>query len=357
MLRILFFLSRFSHFAMHSHRMGKKSWVCLLLVVVMALALWISALFYGHGVSYQGKTLQAWIHDLPAPGQTWRGISWAPMAGGTNTESQSQAIEAVRHISTNGLPYLMAEMRTTKIGAKDRAADIWASIKEKWQGMFSRASIQQRFSPQSSRNEKTQAQMRHWDAARGLHALGPLGKSAIPELTQMLTNGDSSADAAFALSGMGPEGLAALLNVLTNGVPLSQGDWPQLCIIWALGQTPEAGRQAVPELMIFLHDKDFTLRMGAAWTLGRLRTQPEVIAPALAESLGDTGFNVRSMSEQALKEYGLTSFTRASLVKYLDDPKLHIRMAATNAFRALFPDEAAKVGIAVASTNSPPPSQ
>lgn len=337
--------------------MGKKSWICLLLVAVVIVGLWLSAFFHEYNVSYRGKSIQAWIKDLPAPGQNFRGISWSPLRAETNTAAQSKAIDAVQQIGTNGLPYLMAEMRTTKISIRDQAAGIWPTIKEKWESALSHAPAGQMPSPQSSHNDKTAAERRHWDAARGFHALGPLGKSAVPELSQMLTNGNTSADAAYALSGMGPDGLAALLNVLTNGVAPSQGDWPQLCIIWALGQTPEAGRQAVPELMSFLHDKDYTLRFGAAWTLGRLHTQPEVIAPALGESLGDTGFNVRSMSEQALKEYGITSFTRGSLVKYLDDPKLHVRMAATNALRALFPEEAAKLGISISSTNSPPPSQ
>jgi hypothetical protein len=51
------------------------------------------------------------------------------------------------------------------------------------------------------------------------------------------------------------------------------------------------------------------------------------------------------MTELALAKYGIESLSARALTDYLKGPKLHVRMAATNALRVLHPKEAAEAGI------------
>jgi hypothetical protein len=296
--------------------------------------------------SYKGRKLSDWIRRLPGSEITGRGIMWGSMGDSrANTAlNQSEAEKAVQHIGTNALPFLIAELHAPD-GSREQFVAAWDKTKELWHHLMSRNRRTGIMS--QSQNQKTSGQLRHWNAAVALHTLGPAAKPAIPDLVPMLKasgNAEDCASAAYALSGMGPEGILPLMTILTNATS-SSFDWSQLCAVWALGQTPEAGRTAIPQLLALLQDKDANIRMGVVWTLEQVHTNEEVIVPALAAQLSDTGFNVRSMTEEALTAYGIRQVTKSALKEYLTNSKPYIRMAATNALLALFPKEAAAAGL------------
>lgn len=319
--------------------MGRK-WLWFLLSALAVLAIFWAWLGHDNSPTYHGRTLSAWIQRLPAASAN-RGISWGPMVQNPETAQELEAEDAVRHIGTNALPYLLTELHA-KDGVREQLLGFWTKVKDFSKQMISRRKPASSL-PSPVNNEMSSGELRHWNAARGFHALGPLGKSAIPELMPLLTNGFGSScpDAAYALSAMGPEGVAAMVPILTNNSPF-MGDWAQMCEIWALGQTPSAGRLCVRELMALAQGTNNSLQWSAIWTLGQLKTNDDLIAPAVAAHLGDSGFNVRWACENALQNYGLKDVTRSSLKKCLDDPQLSVRMAATNAMIALYPDEVAK---------------
>lgn len=322
--------------------MGRKwLWFSLSAVAVIAfLCVWL-----GHDKSptYHGRTLSAWIQRLPAK-NTNRGIGWALLKKSSETAEQLEAEDAVRHIGTNAIPYLLAEMHA-KDDTREQFSRFWKQVKTFSQKLMSRGRGVPSGPPWSFDYERSSGELRHWNAAQGFHALGPLGKSAIPELMGFLDKSslNTCPDAAYALSAMGPEGLAKMQPVLTNKTKLVF-NWPQLCVIWSLGQTPDAGRHCVPELIGLLQDTNATVRLGAVWALGQLKSDEDLIAPALATCLGDPGANIKSFAEQTLGHYGITSVTRDSLQEYLNHPKLSVRMAATNAMIALYPNDAVKMG-------------
>lgn len=321
--------------------MGKKWWL-LFIAAALLLVFITSRVLKTNEPSYRGRSLTEWIGRLPAPGSNSRGVTWAPLVQGRLNDKELEATDAVRQIGTNALPYLLAEIQTDKKSFKEEIQNKWVRLRVFFQKLISRSNPPRVFN--SSNNwEKTAAQRRHWNAARGFYALGPLAKAAIPDLTRILYQGDECPDAVYALSGIGPEGLTLLMQALPNNSPTNQ--WTRICVIWALGQNPANGGKALPELLGFLKCPDETLRMSAAWSLGQIHSEPEIIVPALADNLGDTNLNVKNMTEQALAEHGIKALTVSALKDYLVDPKPYVRMAATNAIRARYPAEAVKLGL------------
>jgi len=321
--------------------MGKKWWF-LCIAGVLVLVLIASLALRSNEPVYHGRTLAMWLRRLPARGNGSRGVTWQPLVEGKPSDGEMEAISAVREIGTNALPYLLGEIHTEKKSFKEEFRDKWIQSKALVQRMISRSRPPTSFTSFGNW-EKTAAQLRHWDAARGFYALGPLAKPALPELAKLLHQADACPDAAYALSSMGPEGLVPLMEVLTNNSPTNQ--WMQICVIWAFGQTPTNGEKVLPELLQLIKDPDETLRMSSAWALGQIRSEPEIVVPALAGNLGDTNVNSKSMTERALGEHGMKVLTASALKDSLADPKLYIRMAATNAIRARYPAEAAKLGV------------
>lgn len=289
------------------------------------------------GPSYQGKALSAWIEQLPAKGDKYPGIIWAPLAA-NHTRSQLEAIDALQHLGTNAIPFLMDEMRTQNIELRDRIEIERVRISD-----FIHQKIFNQSSPLllAAQSHKTSAELRHWDAARGLNALGLQASVVIPELSLIMNHDNNrSADAAYALAGMGPDGTAALLQSYTNNY-----NWVAMCAVWAMGQCPTNRQAALPKILLLLNDKDEFMRMAATWSLGEIRSDPVLVAPALAANLADIGSNMRQNTDAALRKYGIQSTSFEAVTNYLNDPELYKRMVATNAIRVLYPQDAAKYGI------------
>ena len=78
----------------------------------------------------------------------------------------------------------------------------------------------------------------------GFRALGEKGIGAIPSLALHLTNGPFHASAAFALAGIGPASLPALVNALDSGYQQAR-----FGAVSALGHLGAAARPAVPALL------------------------------------------------------------------------------------------------------------
>jgi hypothetical protein len=303
-----------------------RLWFGILLVAAVGVVLW--QVWMLRWPSYGGESMAVWVQRLPGGKNNSKAIAWGPMSG-LKVSREAEAEQAIRAMGTNTIPKLLRLMHADNTVMSVKFDEFKRWVRSRVSGP-----------PVSFGSDMSPVERRRWDAAVALHALGPMAKPAIPELALLVTNGIFTRDAAYALAGIGPEAMGPLREAMTN-----RSDWVQLCAIWAVGQTPTNGQFAVPALLERLQDKTPMVRAGAAWSLGQIHADPELVAPALAAKLGDTGFNVRSMTEGALKEYGITSVTAAALVRYLDDPSVHIRMAATNALKAIDPDAAAKSGV------------
>jgi HEAT repeat protein len=176
----------------------------------------------------------------------------------------TNAVEAIRHMGTRTLPFLLADL------------DIGNSRRIHY-----------------ARPDTRTSDERSSQAVRAFEALGPLGKSAIPELKTLLEKNPGYVP--LALAGIGPPAVPTLLNCLTNG-----SFWVRDNTAAALANalfsgriTPEQAQGALPVALENLTYSDtnelfqVNTRCRAAGLLAALQLEPEVSVPALIRGLSD----------------------------------------------------------------------
>jgi hypothetical protein len=237
---------------------------------------------------YRGKTLTQWLKQLD-DGEA-DGISSGRLPSFTG--AQTEAAEAIRAIGTNALPFMMDDIHASP---SEKAMRIqlhrgWAWVDRRFlRGMVALSDV-------------TSEDQARWRAAQGLSALGPLAKPAVPELSRLLFTNyfhSSIKEAAYALAGIGPEGIA----VLTNAVQPTN-EWSGMCAIWALGQHPAAGTNAIPFLITATTSSSEGTACGAIQVLGLFHTDAEHVIPALTNALNSPKASVRGDAARALAEFG-----------------------------------------------------
>lgn len=239
---------------------------------------------------YRGKTLTQWLKRLD-DGEAF-GISSGRLPSFTG--AQIEAAEAIRAIGTNALPLLMDDIR-----AHPSEKDVWIQLNRKLDRFtmnhFGRRSF--------GLADVTSEDRIRWRAAQGLSALGPLAKPAVPELTRLLFTNyfhSSIKEAAYALAGISPDGIAVLTNSLqpTN-------EWSGMCAIWALGQHPAAGTNVIPFLISATTSSSEGTACGAIQVLGLFHVDPEHVIPALTNALSSSNATVRGDAARSLAEFGV----------------------------------------------------
>jgi HEAT repeat protein len=238
----------------------------------------------------RGKTLTQWLKQLD-DGEAF-GISSGRLPSFAG--AQIEAAEAIRAIGTNALPFLLED-----IHAHPSEKDAWIQFNRKLDRF-----TMQHFGRRSLDLADVTAKDRvRWRAAQGLSALGPLAKPAVPELTRLLFTNyfhSSIKEAAYALAGIGPDGIAVLTNSLqpTN-------EWSGMCAIWALGQHPAAGTNVIPFLISAKTSSSEGTACGAIQVLGLFHVDGEHVIPALTNALSSSNAAVRSDAARALMEFGV----------------------------------------------------
>jgi len=232
---------------------------------------------------YRGKTLTQWLKQLD-DGQAF-GISSGRLP--SFTSPQIEAAESIRAIGTNALPLLLED-----IHAHPSEKDMWIQFNRKLERRWNLGLA-----------DVTAKDRVRWRAAQGLSALGPLAKPAVPELTHLLFTNyfhSSIKEAAYALAGIGPDGIAILTNSLqpTN-------EWSGMCAIWALGQHPAAGTNVIPFLISATTSSSEGTACGAIQVLGLFHVDAEHVLPALTNALSSSNAAVRGDAARALWEFGL----------------------------------------------------
>jgi HEAT repeat protein len=238
---------------------------------------------------YKGKKLTKWLKQLD-DGQV-DGISSSSLP--TFSRSQIEAAEAVHAIGTNALPFLLED-----IHAHPSEKEVWIQLNRKLDRItmnhFGRWSL--------GLADVTAKDRARWRAAQGLSALGPIAKPAVPELTRLLFTNyfhSSIKEAAYALAGIGPDGIA----VLTNAVQPTN-EWSGMCAIWALGQHPAAGTNVIPFLISATTSSSEGTACGAIQVLGLFRVDGEHVIPALKNALSSSNAAVRGDAARALAQFG-----------------------------------------------------
>jgi HEAT repeat protein len=172
-------------------------------------------------------------------------------------------------------------------------------------------------------------------AVESFKALGPVAKSAIPELAKILEKASKARssmddyssvhDAAAVLSFLGPESVPVLLTAATN---LHGRDF-QWEVIEDLGHFGTNGVVAIPALIAWSRDTDAKVRLGAVNALGEIGEQPEEVVPVLLAALKDSDGLVRRDAAEALGSFGKDAKGAVpALIKALDDPDFQVQTGA-----------------------------
>lgn len=256
--------------------------------------------------SYQGRTLTEWLlYERPAE---------APAV------TRNPQVEAIRHIGTNALPFLL------KWGQYEPPA--WRRVAR---AAVWRLNCGIRLDdPQADRAEA---------AWLGFQILGAEASPAIPGLAKLM-NGRNSFLAYKAVCALGDIGRDAL-PVLVAGLTNQQADIrvPSVSCIGAVRNLGTNKNLVVNALIECLRGKDTQMATCAASSLGRLAVEPEVVVPALTEAFHRLQGYERECVVHALGRFGEQARSAVPcLVRALEDSDNSVRTAATNALMEIAPE-------------------
>jgi hypothetical protein len=272
----------------HTAAMPKpvKIALAILLVAAVGVVTWQGLRPQEREPVYQGKRLSVWLRDLPRTGE---------------------ATNALRHLGTNAIPTLLKML--------EKEDSFWVSeLTEPW----ARHVTHIRWLPDWVRSPdwyRNQASVLNEGAVRGFEILGSAAQQTAPALTNIYEQN------------LSPR------SQLATGRALN-----------AIG--PEAQRVAIPSFLRAAASSNARVRELAVMALHEIRVEPHLVVPALARSLGDTNYLVRIFAADGLAKFG-TNAQRAvpALLPLLTDPNVITRSAATNTFKAIDPEAAAKAGV------------
>jgi len=268
---------------------GRKLLLATLLVVGIAAILYgILYLASPHEPSYEGKTLSEWI--IPFCRQTATNL-YAP--GGPEHFKELQPVRhAVSQIGTNGLPFLIA-----RLNRREPA--------------FHRTARQLADKQPLVALRLTDPRVPRVRAIRALAILGPAAQPAIPSLSAQLTDPVLAQHAVYALSGMGPDGMRALIDHLTNAAPTAR-----MLIAMTL-TTPNS----------FYRGENH---------IDTNRIPDDIVIEGLSRIVKDPTSPFRIFAINRLGTFGsAASNAIPALTNLLTDPNLGVNMAAGSALRAM----------------------
>ncbi len=175
------------------------------------------------------------------------------------------AVDAVRHIGTNAVPFLVTWTQQTQ-GLTPWKQRLLVNVLSWKSGAPGKELLLKLI---------TARQPQEWRAAYGFAILGETARAAAPDLARVATHGSAaSADIAInALTSLGRDGIESLFSVITNTTS------PQRTRIVGMDSLrhvePHARAAFVPELTKLLSDPDAFVRQQATNALERFA--PEVL--------------------------------------------------------------------------------
>jgi len=287
-------------------RTPRVNWPFFVVTIMVTLAA-LAFLMRDREPSYASRSLSAWLVAL---------TDYSPDGDPEPAEA------AIRQIGTNAIPFLVRY------------------------GSYSPPFLQWRLSPAMSALGSSlgfnwgrpfnRAEARGIGAIDALGVLGPEAVSTIPELTRWMNSpkeGNRATHATFALGHIGGQALLPLITALTNPKFPFRG-----CAALSLSLLGTNARPAVPILIEYLCVTN-ELAECAAMSLGKLQQEPQLVVPALMESLNDPRLEVRRASAQALEQFGVQARSaQPALLSLLDDTLSQVREGATNALQSIAPE-------------------
>jgi HEAT repeat protein len=224
--------------------------------------------------------------------------------------------DAIRQIGTNAIPWLLKWVRYEP---------------PTWRKELETLAAKRGFKLEDPKAERVDA------ALFGFLILGRQASPAIPELTAMMNDPafpNIAWYAAMALGDIGPEALPSLLAVLTNRQVMVRRQ--ALVSIAAMKDLGTNSGSVVAGILPCLKDTDLSFAAAAAQALSRLQLEPEIVVPALRDSLRGPQPYVRRAAVKALESFKERAVSaRPELEAALSDSDATVREWATNALKAV----------------------
>lgn len=298
-----------------------RKWLSLSACVIAAIVLAV-VLTREREPSYQGRSLSSWLKDYTAELD--------------NPPEEQPAKEAIRHIGTNALPYLLK----------------WTSYESPHFGI-SRAlktllpRIPDAITPEAmwrwayAVRKKTRAEI----AATAYALVGDQARLAIPDLVKLMNDPkrpEASGRAVAALAYIGKDALPEITAQLANPDAPNRAKVVTMCgLIPVLATNVDV---ILPLLIRCLDDHDPQVRVQTARSLGRIAEryglQPATVVPALTNCLRtDSSIALRQSVVRALGNYGHHARDAVpQLLQMTDDPVHFVRITVTNALMKIAPE-------------------
>jgi HEAT repeat protein len=302
-----------------SNRSVVMTTVTVAALLILVCVPWLRA---RHEPSYQGKSLAEWI----APFSIQTGTNFYIPTGPSHFEELQPVRRAIAEIGTNGIPLLIRMLDEPE-----------ARFHRKLRLLANKQPI--------GLLRLEDPCVRRIRAARALSVLGALAQPAVPSLVSQLYDPMVAEHAVYALSGMGAEGMHALIDEYprlsgparmwtamvissprgmyrgenysyTNQVPIELAI-EGLCRILEPPATPyqfqalqqlsllgNSASNALPMILSLANGTNRFTRLPAIRALGSIRAQPELVIPTLEKLLTCPDFSVQAAARSALRSFG-----------------------------------------------------
>ena len=238
----------------------------LVLVVVAAIALLAWLALSSREPEFEGKKLTEWLEQYGRPD-----------AGST---LDPEAANAIREIGTRAIPFLMKFVSVKDSPLRTQFAQ-WCDKQETFKFTIPTATEY------------------HGKAVGGFHALGKMGRSAIPALVNLMDDTNSAPTAVGCLWGIGSEATEALI----AGTMHTNTEIRGRCA-WMLGDVATNSPAALATLIKLLNDSQMDVRCETTLALGRFQDEHARIIPLLIEVLGGPDTRQADYAAFSLARYG-----------------------------------------------------
>jgi hypothetical protein len=174
--------------------MRRRVQVLLIAAVIAGASAVAGCLLWPREPSYGGRRLTVWLRDFEAE----------------QVEKRATAAEAVKHIGSNAVPFLVERLRSPNPALrKEPQWERWKRSALAWLSKHSRLKVSPGRRPDP----------RH-RALAALDALGREAKDALPALERLLREDPPDPQALYVIARIGPAGLPLLTRMLTNDVKI-----------------------------------------------------------------------------------------------------------------------------------------
>ena len=238
--------------------------IAFLIVAVIAVCAWLA--LGSREPRYDGRKLSDWLDQ------------YGRLDSGSTPDYE--AATAIRSIGTNAIPLLLKYLSVNNSALRKQIVQ-FAEKQEVFKVNIPSANAY------------------HEAAIGGFHALGVLGKPAIPSLVALLNDTNSGPSAVRCLCFIGEDAVGVLIQGLNN----TNSEVRRVCAS-GLGEVGTNRPAALPALLATLNDPDPGVRYVAIWAAGRFSHNHREVVSAFAEKLGTLDQREVGIVSSVLVQFG-----------------------------------------------------